>query len=171
MSEVRSASTAWRDLEPELRVLGEVQRGDRLRVMKGVQIEKAGRGIASAVARWLAGEGRAVTIRWMCDLCARLTVFCKCCVEQAKSAGAMGEASTSFAGDACPQCLRVRCGCAQMGLLRAVDSDLEKAIDGITRLSLTYSDDAPCQTQILNERESFKRLKKEISGFLRENEG
>ena len=169
--QVASPGVTWRDLEAELKILGEIQRGDRLRVMNIVKIEPATNRWATALARWVAGEGRAVTIRWLADLRTRVDCFCTSCKEEAKRFALMGEGSTSFSGDACPQCLRVRCACTLLGLLRALDADLERAVDGVTRLSLTYASDPATQTSIFAERDQLRRLRTELAAFLAEHEG
>ena len=160
----------WRELEAELKTLGELQRGDRLRVMGAIQVEPKGSKWASALSRWVAGEGREVTVRWLADLRARVESFLKNCKEQAKRFALMGEGTTSFSGDACPQCLRVRCACMILGVLRALESDLGRAVDGITRLSLTYADDPVTQTRIFSERDQIRRARAELATFLLENE-
>ncbi len=160
----------WRELEAELKTLSSVQRGDRLRVMGEVQVESKTNRWASAVARWIAGEGRGVTLQWLADLLSRVELFSTFCKQQAKSFAVMGEGATSFSADACPQCLRVRCACTILGLLRALECDLDGAVDGITRLSLTYADDPITQTSIFTQRDRCRRCKAELSVFLSENE-
>jgi hypothetical protein len=138
--------------------------------MGEVQVEPKMNRWASAVVRWVAGEGRAVTVQWLADLLTRVELFTSYCKQQAKSFAVMGEGATSFSADACPQCLRVRCACTILGLLRALECDLESALDGITRLSLTYADDPSTQTRIFAERDRYRRCKAELSVFLKENE-
>jgi hypothetical protein len=122
MPAVESAAAcpvAWGELEAELKTLSSVQRGDRLRVMGEVQIEPRTNRWASAIVRWIAGEGRSVTLQWLADLLTRVELFTTFCKQQTKTFAVMGEGATSFSADACPQCLRVRCACTILGLLRA----------------------------------------------------
>ncbi len=110
-------------------------------------------------------------MQWLADFRERVDTFCKSCKEEAKRFALMGEGSTSFAADACPQCLRVRCACTILGQLRALDSDLERAVDGVTRLSLTYASDPAAQTSMFAERDQLRRVRTELSAFLAEHEG
>mmetsp|Transcript_32011 Transcript_32011/g.85457 ORF Transcript_32011/g.85457 Transcript_32011/m.85457 type:complete len:167 (-) Transcript_32011:144-644(-) len=165
------SNVTWRELEHELNVISSIQKGDRLRVMNGVFLEPLKNRWASALVRWVASEGRDVTVRFLADLLCRIDAFRTFCMDEAKSCALGGEGLVSMRGDACPQCLRVRCACAQIGLLRALDCDMEKAIVGLNNLAKTYADDPAVQSDILKERENFSKMKKLIHDFILENEG
>ena len=169
MDAQQKQGAAWRELEPELKVLGSVLPGQRLRVTRMVEVEKLS-GIAASICRFVSGESRQMTLRWLCDLRSRLDVFCSCCASQARVAALWGEGPCSTGGDVCPQCSRLRCACVYLGLLRALDADVGRGIEGITKLSITYSDDRCAQKLLLEEREKFKQLKNKLSEFLVEHE-